>query len=646
MLKQALGLFIALSAGLGLRAQLTETMGTLGSSTETIAVHQANHRFDLINLTYSGTADVRTTTPSSGYPGASGSFNVLIQAQETFQVQAINAAGCGPKDSISFGINKNTNAATGIDYLLLEYSADNGATWVSIPYPALPTGTGTSKWYRRAAAIPAGAKVNNLWLRFRSTLVGTSSTNPQYRIDDMHLSCGSDAPCAPSTVTVAVTGPTVYCEGGSGATLTATTNLANPLYQWYDQNGPITGAETNVYAPTASGSYNVRVSNENGCESISAKTYILVYPRPAYCTAAVQGCSTDTVEVCFSVQAQGLLISQYVEGNGFNKYLELYNGTCKNIDLSGFEIRAYHNGALITGLPTYTIPLSGILNVGSAYVIAHPSATAYTGTPNLISANMQFNGNDAIVLYNVTDGQPADIFGSVGHDPGTAWRDGTVSSPTYGWRTENKTLVRKSCVFSGITVNPDLAGIGGFPTLFTEWDTLSVDNVTGLGTHDIFASNYTFSVASGNAAVVYSGGSCAQVVPGDGVSTIAIDGTFCTFNNCNDINNTAAVTGYACAAKQAFVPATRGTVTAEALVFPNPFTDGITVSFTNTVAGNVQISVVDLYGKTVAVWTNQPLEAGAHSFRFDASNLAPGTYVCRIHTSEGQETLRIIKSGK
>ena len=70
------------------------------------------------------------------------------------------------------------------------------------------------------------------------------------------------------------------------------------------------------------------------------------------------------------------------------------------------------------------------------------------------------------------------------------------------------------------------------------------------------------------------------------------------------------------------------------------------MSFTNTVAGNVQISVVDLYGKTVAVWTNQPLEAGAHSFRFDASNLAPGTYVCRIHTSEGQETLRIIKSGK
>ena len=47
--------------------QLLETMGTAGSGTQTISAREAAGNFDLTALTYVGTADMRTTTPSTGY---------------------------------------------------------------------------------------------------------------------------------------------------------------------------------------------------------------------------------------------------------------------------------------------------------------------------------------------------------------------------------------------------------------------------------------------------------------------------------------------------------------------------------------------------------------------------------------------------
>ena len=70
--------------GFAANGQLLETMGTAGSGTQTIAARETAGNFDLVSLTYTGTADMRTTTASTGYAGASGSYNTLIQAQEIF----------------------------------------------------------------------------------------------------------------------------------------------------------------------------------------------------------------------------------------------------------------------------------------------------------------------------------------------------------------------------------------------------------------------------------------------------------------------------------------------------------------------------------------------------------------------------------
>jgi hypothetical protein len=542
---------------------------------------------------------------------------------------------------------KTTNASNGIDFLVLEYSNDNGFSWSPISFPALPTGTGTAKWYKVAAALPAGALVPNLRVRFRNTLVGTSSSNPQFRVDDVAMTCGSTTACGEQTASIAVTGSTILCAGSTMPQLTVTTGIENPFYQWFNQDGSIAGADTDVLTVTGSGTYYVTVSSEDGCEAISEKEYVLVYPAAEFCqTRSVQGCPKDVLQSCVSVKAKDLIFSQYVEGSGLNKYLEIFNGTCSNVDLSGYEIRAYHNGASLAGAPTFTIALTGTLLAGDAFVVAHPSATAWTGTPNLISPNLQFNGDDALVLFKLSTTSAVDIFGSVGNDPGSSWRDSDSLSSTYRWSTENKTLVRKPCVYSGITVNPDLAGIGGFPTLFTEWDTLSVDSITGLGAHSIGASAYNFTVTTGNALVLSTTGNCANIEIGNVNSVVTVTGTFCTFNTCGGSTTIAAnVIPDGC-------PEERGIATTSTLggsnaeVFPNPVNGLATVTFTTNSDETVSIVVFDLSGKERMVLANEYLTKGTHRLEADFSELTAGAYIIRITSASENHTLRVIKTEK
>lgn len=624
--------------------QLVETMGSAGSGTQTISARQTAGNFDLVALTYTGTADMRTTTPSTGYTGASGGYNTLIQAQEYFEVQGINAASCSSRDSIRFGIHKNTNAATGIDYLVVEFSNDNGASWNPLSYNILPTGSGTSKWYLRSAAIPAAAHVSNLRVRFRSTLVGTSSSNPQYRIDDISMTCGSTTSCGEPTASIAVSGATVVCAGAAMPQFTATTSIVDPYLQWYNQEGIIPGADSDLYSPTTSGTYYVIASSENGCEVTTEKVYVHVYPQVEYCPITLTGCKEDLVQACAKVKAHDLLFSQYVEGSGFNKYLEIFNGTCENIDLSNYALYAYHNGASVT--PTYTIPLTGTILAGDVFVIAHTDATVWTGTPDLYSDSLQFNGDDALVLFNVGSGNVADIFGSVGNDPGTSWRDADTTSTTYGWSTENKTLVRKACVYAGITVNPDLAGINGFPTLTTEWDTLSIDNVADLGTHTFGASSYSYSVASGDASISSLSGNCAEITVGSENSVINVTGTFCLFNGCTATPGKISVNTCAPAPTQRSTSAFSGLGESTVELYPNPTTGAVTVTLNTISDEEVAVVVYDLSGKAQMTLQNGRLAKGTHHLQADLSNLAVGTYIVHIASVSENKTLRIVKTEK
>jgi hypothetical protein len=194
-----------------------------------------------------------------------------------------------------------------------------------------------------------------------------------------------------------------------------------------------------------------------------------------------------------------LFFSEYVEGSGNNKTLEIYNPTGTAIDLSTYEIKRYSNGSPV---PTETLTLSGTIQPFSAVVVTNgqtdsvwvagggywslPIADELYGLGDLHCSGdyptpMYFNGNDAMTLETIT-GVVVDIFGKYGDDPGNnGWND---IPPTYtagdqwwtSWSKDN-TLIRKPGVKKGVTENPVLFKIN------EEWDSIPKDVFDSLRFH-------------------------------------------------------------------------------------------------------------------------------------------------------------------
>jgi subtilisin-like proprotein convertase family protein len=169
-----------------------------------------------------------------------------------------------------------------------------------------------------------------------------------------------------------------------------------------------------------------------------------------------------------------LFISEYVEGSGNNKALEIYNPSASPVNLTtdGYKVEIYLNGATTA---SSTTNLTGTLLPGATFVIKNNSTTGTIAavTAQLSSGNMNFNGDDAILLKKGT--LVVDSFGQVGFDPGTAWNVGGVT-------TSDKTLRRKSTITQGDPVSSDAFN----PSL--EWDSFNIDTLSGLGSHSVGSS--------------------------------------------------------------------------------------------------------------------------------------------------------------
>ncbi|WP_321300270.1 DUF5689 domain-containing protein [Marinifilum fragile] len=165
--------------------------------------------------------------------------------------------------------------------------------------------------------------------------------------------------------------------------------------------------------------------------------------------------------------ASDLFISEYLEGSSNNKYLEIYNGTGAEVDLSNYSIKVGANGKMFADATD--IPLSGKLPNGATFLIANSSAAltlpdGITATTDYSTATY-FNGDDAVALLK--SGTVIDVFGVEGEDPGSSWDVEGVAGAT-----ANHTLARKSSV-------------SGPNTTWTtsEWEVKDNDTVSGLGSH-------------------------------------------------------------------------------------------------------------------------------------------------------------------
>ena len=164
-----------------------------------------------------------------------------------------------------------------------------------------------------------------------------------------------------------------------------------------------------------------------------------------------------------------LFISEYIEGSSNNKALELYNPTGAALDLTGYVLTYYNNGATPGSDGTIkAFDLTGItLGAGETFTIVTDSF-AGTGTYDEVQAYADsdsvvfFNGDDTIVLTK--NGEVIDIVGVLGEDP---W---TLNGEVIAWT--NKTYVRNAGITSGSLVwDP------------TEWTVFDQDDFSNLGTH-------------------------------------------------------------------------------------------------------------------------------------------------------------------
>lgn len=154
---------------------ISENMG-LGTTTQSIEDNVFEN--DGV-LTYSGNADTRISSASSGYTGASGGKNVFMTSGGTatnFTMAGIDTTGY-TNITLTFGVRKGTTASDGTE-LTITYSDDGGPD-TSVVFPALPTGTGTATWHLVTATTTL-PESDNLSLTFAKP-----GGNPEIRLDDI-----------------------------------------------------------------------------------------------------------------------------------------------------------------------------------------------------------------------------------------------------------------------------------------------------------------------------------------------------------------------------------------------------------------------------------------------------------------------------
>ncbi|MBN2682448.1 MAG: lamin tail domain-containing protein [Bacteroidales bacterium] len=501
-----------------------------------ITSYAADHTYiDGVFSATGGPALRNTTAAQDGFAGALGTYSWRLQNIAGIDWRITIASGGVSTFSIDV---RRWDASPTVNYAL-EFSTDGGTGWTTVATIDNTSLGNSSNWTTFNGTI--NSSNTNILIRVKANAAGE-----RLMIDNFIWSPNSSPTPNLTVSTASLTGFT-YIEGSGPST---------------SQSFDVTGANmdgTNVVVSAASTNYEVSTDNSSFSSSVTLTAYgggaTTIYVRlksglvagdyngeiisvtgggdAAGETVSCDGTVTSVASGC----ATDLIISEYIEGGSSEKYIEIFNKTGSDVDLSDYELHFYANGAFT---PTNTHSLSGTLTDGSAIVYRNSSATLYAATT---SAAVNFNGDDAVALYKVSTTSFVDIFGCIGEDPGSAWTSASNS-------TLDKTLVRKPTVTAGVTTNP----ASGFPTLESEWDEYNIDDVSNLGSHTMNcgpclaptteASALSFSsVGENSITVAWTNGDGSKRIlvgrAGSAVTSNPVDGTTYTadavFGNGDDI---------------------------------------------------------------------------------------------------------------
>lgn len=358
--------------------------------------------------------------------------------------------------------------------LIIEYITGPSGTLQSLSYSGLPTKTS----YYDGESFDASGMIITAHYDSTDTAIVTNdcvftpnpltagttdinisyndgSTTAQLLVEDLIVVTSRTL----QSLSVAVSpSKTTYFVGESfnpiGMSITAT----------YDTGSPVTNYQGYDYSPTGP-------LNTVGSQTITITDKVIT-----------------TISTTLSVQVNEvppiteLFISEYVEGSGNSKAIEIFNGTGTSVNLSDYKLRVHSNGAT----STTNIDLgTGSLANNDVYVIANPSSnsTILAVADNTTSGLIVFNGNDAVSLFKVSTSTNIDVIGTIGTDPGAQW---TGTAANGAGSTLDKTLVRTS---TRLSPNSTFT--------WSEWNVYVQDTLTYLGSHTVYSASVIEAVSYG-----------------------------------------------------------------------------------------------------------------------------------------------------
>ena len=196
-----------------------------------------------------------------------------------------------------------------------------------------------------------------------------------------------------------------------------------------------------------------------------------------------EGATSSATAFVKTVQgvANTVFFSEWAEGTSFNKYIEIYNGTGEEIDLSTYKVSSCSNGCDTEGEWDYpdqvVFDVGTMVAAGDVFVIAHPNADPpILDQADNTSFTYMSNGNDAVGLVSTATGFIVDLIGDMSTSPPDAWDvAGTPSA------TNEQTIVRKPSVLNG---NADWAASAGTDASNSEWLVFDQNVWDNLGFHN------------------------------------------------------------------------------------------------------------------------------------------------------------------